>query len=286
MHFGIIFSNTLGFGEPDGAAALARAAEDAGFESLWTVEHVVVPAGYQSEYPYSRDGRMPAGEEFDLPDPLVWLTWVAAHTSRIRLGTGVLVLPQRNPAIVAKEVATLDRLSGGRVTLGVGAGWLAEEFAALGVPFEDRGRRLDAYIEALRSLWTGEATLENEFVRYDRAFSRPTPANGPVPIVIGGHSDAAARRAGRIGDGFFPARGDIAHLTSVMRAAAEEAGRDPDAIEVTHGTGKLMGPGALDEVARLAELGVHRVVIGPPAFDAASIGDALAQYSERVISKA
>jgi probable F420-dependent oxidoreductase len=285
MKFGLAYANAF-FAGPDAATAFGAAAEAAGFESLWTVEHVLVPAGYESTYPYAADGKMPGGTRFPIPDPLVWLTWVAATTRTIRLATGILILPQRNPGVVAKEVATLDNLSGGRVELGVGAGWLAEEFAALGVPFDDRGRRLDGYIEALRALWAeGETTFENEFVSYDRAVSLPRPAQDPVPIVIGGHTAVAARRAGRLGDGFFPAKGDIPALRDTMRRAADEAGRDPDRIELTTGTPALMGDGAVAEVERLAALGVGRVVISPPTFDPAAIGDALGQYGDKVISQ-
>ena len=133
---------------------MAVLAEELGFESLWTVEHVVVPSGYVSEYPYDESGSMAGGlEVFDLADPLIWLAYVAAVTERIKLATGVLILPQRNPLITAKAVATLDVLSGGRVMLGVGVGWLEEEFNTLGVPFHDRGSRLDDSIEAMRTSW-------------------------------------------------------------------------------------------------------------------------------------
>ena len=285
MKFGIAYANAF-FTGPDRATALAAGAEAAGFESLWTVEHVLVPAAYESTYPYADDGKMPGGSSFPLPDPLVWLTWVAARTQSIRLATGILILPQRNPGVVAKEIATLDRLSGGRVELGVGAGWLAEEFAALGVPFDDRGKRLDGYIEALRALWSeGETTFANDFVRYDRAVSLPRPVQDPIPIVVGGHTAVAARRAGRIGDGFFPAKGDLPTLFDTVRRTAEAAGRDPDAIALTTGTPELIGDGAVAEVERLAALGVERCVIPPPTFDPAAIADALGDYAERVIAE-
>ena len=287
MKFGIMFANVLGFTGAEGATAIAQAAEEAGFESLWAVEHVVVPAGYQSEYPYSDSGRMPGTEDVDIPDPLVWLTYVAAETHTIRLATGILILAERNPVVTAKEVATLDVMSNGRVTLGVGAGWLREEFDAIGVPFERRGKRLDENIEAMRALWTQDKpTYHGEFVSFTDAISRPHPAQGSVPIVIGGHTDVAARRAGRLGDGFFPGKGDFEHLVSVMRAAATEAGRDPDSIELTSGGDDALGPNALDGVARLADLGVERIVIPPLAFDAPNIHDALARYGDEVIAKA
>lgn len=270
MKFGVMFANT-GFGSsPDGAVALAQAAEAGGFETLWTVEHVVVPSGYRSRYPYDPSGKMAGGAEaFDLPDPLIWLSYVAARTERIRLGTGVLVLPQRNVLVTAKEIATLDHLSGGRVTLGVGVGWLAEEFAALGVPFNERGARLDEFIDVLREVWAPSAdpeksTFHGRFTSFDDCIVRPRPANGTVPIVIGGHSPAAARRAGRRGDGFFPASGTIEELRDLFalaRAEAEAAGRDPDALELLASGAARPGPKLDERIEQLAELGVSHVVL-------------------------
>ena len=152
MQFGIAFANVGPFIEPDAAVGFARAAEEAGFDSLWTVEHVVVPSNYESPYPYSPDGKMPGGEDSPIPDPLIWLAYVAAASERIKLATGILIVPQRNPVILAKELATLDRMSGGRLLLGIGVGWLAEEFEAIGVPFAERGARTDDYVAAMRSL--------------------------------------------------------------------------------------------------------------------------------------
>lgn len=269
-----MFANIGALGEAEGAQALAEACEANGVESVWTVEHVVVPAGYESRYPYSRDGRMPGGETSPIPDPLVWLTWVGAHSTRLRLGTGVLILPQRNPVVLAKEVATLDRMSGGRVRLGVGVGWLREEFDALGVEFEGRGARTDEYIGALRELWQAdEPSFDGRFVSFERALSYPKPQNDSVPIVVGGHSTLAARRAGRLGDGFFPAKPDgLPELLDVMYETAAEAGRDGAAIEITTGAAR-----DAEGNARLESLGVSRVVIPPPALDADQIGPALAR---------
>lgn len=289
MRFGVIFANVGPFATPEGAKAIATAAEGAGFDSLWTVEHVLVPADYESTYPYDPSGRMPGGERTDIPDPLVWLSYVAALTTTIGLGTGILIVPQRNPAVMAKEIATLDVLSGGRMLLGVGAGWLAEEFAALDVPFDGRGRRLDAYVAAMRSLWsTEESTVHDEFVNWDRAISRPKPVRGSVPIIVGGHTPVAARRAGRLGDGFFPGRGSperLRELIAIMRQSAEEAGRDPDAIEVTAGTLAVFGDDPLGAVAELAEVGVDRIAVPPLAFDPAAVGDAMASFADRVLAK-
>jgi probable F420-dependent oxidoreductase len=287
MRFGLAFANVGLFATPQGATTVAQAAEGAGFESLWTVEHVIVPREYASAYPYSPTGKMPGAEFVDMPDPLIWLTWVAAHTTTLRLATGILILPQRNPLITAKEVATLDQLSGGRVILGIGIGWLEEEFRCLNSTWEDRAARTEEYVAAMRALWSEEApSFSGETVTFTEAISKPKPAAGSVPIVVGGHTKASARRAGRIGDGYWPAKGDTAELIAEMRAAAEQAGRDPDAIEVTCGGAAVQGGGqaAVDEVGRLAELGVSRVAIAPLAFDPTALADLLATFGEEVIA--
>jgi len=269
MEFGVMFANTGHGSNPKGAVLLAQTAEQAGFAALWTVEHVVVPSGYESAYPYDPSGKMAGGaEEFDLPDPLIWLSFIAAHTSRIRLATGILILPQRNPVITAKELATLDHLSGGRVTLGVGAGWLAEEFAALGVPFEDRGRRLDEYVQVMRALWTEEKTdFAGEFFNFSQCISRPRPPQGSIPVIVGGHTPVAARRAGRLGEGFFPGNAsisEISDLLAIMRTAAHEAGRDPDHISIIAGAGGAPGDALNARVEQLAAIGVEQVIV--PAY--------------------
>lgn len=258
MKFGLRYCNTGRYVDPAQAVELVQAGEEAGFESAWTVEHTVVPDGYQSAYPYSSDGKMAGGvNDIPLPDPLIWLSYVAGATSRIRLATGILILPQHNPVITAKQVASLDHLSGGRMMLGIGVGWLREEFEALGAPFEDRARRTDEYIRAMRELWGAERpSFQGEFVRFEGAYCRPQPVNGSVPIIVGGHSRAAARRAGRLGDGFFPARGAATELFSLVRQAAAESGRDPDAIEFTASM-----PEDPEEIPALARAGVSRVLV-------------------------
>ena len=224
--------------------------------------------------------------DIPLPDPLIWLAFIASATERIKLATGVLILPQHNPVAMAKEVATLDDLSRGRVLLGVGVGWLAEEFAALGVPFEDRGARTDDYIAAMRALWStpDATTYHGSHTSFDRIFCRPRPPRGEVPIIIGGHSKAAARRAGRIGDGFFPARGLPTDLFDEMRRAAEAAGRDPDAVEIT-----VSVPEKPEDLAAYAKAGVTRVLV--PLTDMAGLKimvdnpDDVARYGREVIER-
>lgn len=258
LKFGLRYCNTGRYTNPARAVELVQAGEEAGFESAWTVEHTVVPGGYESTYPYSPDGKMAGGtDDFPLPDPLIWMAYVAAATSRIRLATGILILPQHNPVITAKQVATLDHMSGGRVLLGIGVGWLAEEFAAIGASFDDRGPRTDEYVAAMRELWTSPApTFHGDYVNFDAAHCQPQPAQGSVPIIVGGHSRAAARRAGRIGDGFFPARGASEELINLARTTAIEHGRDPEAVEITASL-----PEDLETIPQLAAIGVKRLLV-------------------------
>ena len=285
MKFGIIFANTGPFADAAAAVEMAVAAEAAGFESISTVEHVVIPEGYESTYPYDRSGKMPGSDDAPIPDPLIWLSYLAARTSTIRLATGILILPQRNPVVLA----TLDHLSGGRMDLGVGIGWLAEEFDALGIPFSERAARTDDAVGALRALWSQDvASYDGAFTSFANCISKPHPVAGSIPIHIGGHSEAAARRAGRIGDGFFPGEGNHAKLASLIeiaRNAAADAGRDPEQLEITSGGRGVFGPGALDEVAALADLGVDRVVV-PSFLFYADTADALAAFGADVIAKA
>ncbi|MDH5672440.1 MAG: LLM class F420-dependent oxidoreductase [Myxococcales bacterium] len=286
MKFGIMFANAGPFGEPELLAHLAQTAEAVGVESIFTVEHVAVPVGYESQYPYSKSGKMPGPESSPIPDPLLPLAFVASITKSLRLGTGILILPQRHPIYVAKEIATLDVLSGGRVLFGIGSGWLQEEFEALGVPFNQRGRRTDEAIEAIRSLWAPEPkAFEGKYYAWNAVHSNPKPVQQPgVPILIGGHSEAAARRAARLGDGFFPARGDdetLLPLLAEMRAECERVGRDPSEIEITTGVGQP----TIDKVRHAEELGICRLVINPPGFDRDGLTRGLEDFAEQVIAK-
>jgi probable F420-dependent oxidoreductase len=259
MKFGLRYASLGRYSNGPAAVELAQAAEAAGFDSIWTVEHVIVPAQYQSKYPYSPSGKMGSGlEDFPIPDPLIWLSYIASATRSIKLGTAILILPQRNPVVTAKAVATLDHLAGGgRVLLGIGVGWLAEEFATLGVPFDDRGPRTDEYVAAMRALWAQErASFHGRFVSFDDVFCRPRPPAGRVPIIVGGDTPAAARRAGRLGDGYFPARGAPGPLFEEMRRAAEAAGRDPKTIELT-----VSAPADPGDIEALARMGVTRVAV-------------------------
>ncbi|WP_319447204.1 MULTISPECIES: TIGR03619 family F420-dependent LLM class oxidoreductase [unclassified Mycobacterium] len=278
MKLGLFAVNVGDGATPQGARSTAVLAEQLGVESLWTIDHAAVPSGYETEYPYDESGKMMGGaEEFDIADPLTWLSFAAAVTDRIKLATGIIVLPQRNPVVLAKQVASLDVLSGGRVVLGVGVGWLAEEFAVVGVPFADRGRRHDDYVEAMRALWRDtKATVHNTHVQFDDAISLPHPIHRSVPIVIGGRSARSARRAAEIGDGYFPSITDAEQLPPLMELLAvemERVQRDPSEIEVTvpypGNVGELIaaarGGTAIDHVTgvfeRFAQAGVSRTLL-------------------------
>src|SRR5271155_1039438 len=233
MKFGIAFANSGAFSQPTLLGHLATTAERCGFESLWTVEHVAIPVRHLP-YAGTKDGQMPGGDQVPIPDPLIPLAYVAAITKTIKLATGILILPQRHPIYTAKEVATLDVLSGGRVILGIGSGWMKEEFESLGIDFHSRGAMTDEAIRAMRALWSeGPSSFAGKHFRFGPLHSYPKPVKKNVPIHIGGHSPAAARRAGRYGDGFFPTVVNpekLKEIFGMMRDAAKEAGRNLDAI--------------------------------------------------------
>jgi probable F420-dependent oxidoreductase len=275
-------------GDPTYLRQLAIAVEEAGVESFWTVEHILVAEDYEPRYPYSSDGRMPGGGAALMPDPLQVLAFVGAHTSRIRLGTSVVVATQHPAVILAKTVATLDLLSGGRVLLGVGMGWQIEEYRAVNVPYDGRGRRLDETIDAMRACWAPNPTsYAGTTVSFDRVRVDPKPAQpGGVPIVIGGSSTAAARRAGRRGDGWFPyvvGPTDVAGGMATIRDAAAEAGRDPGAIEITVWPGSWDYARGTDPalLRELAVLGVDRIVVTAAEAGATDV-DTVASFAARV----
>ena len=280
MKFGLMFVNVGPFVKPENLTYLAQSAEAAGVESVWTVEHVVVPVGYTAEYPYSPSGKMPGPENSPIPDPVLPLSFIAAVTKKIRLGTGILILPQRHPTYVAKEFATLDNLSNGRAILGIGIGWLHEEFASVGIPFGERVGRTEESIRAIRSLWSEKAEpFEGDYYAWPAVESNPKPVQpGGVPIVVGGHVKGAARRAARLGDGFFPARGNPEELIAELRDECGRIGRDPAEIEISFGA----PPDDLDQIKKLQDLGVSRIVVPPPGFDRDSIDKGLEALSKTI----
>ncbi|MBC7171803.1 MAG: LLM class F420-dependent oxidoreductase [Polyangiaceae bacterium] len=243
--------------------AIARKAEEVGVESVWTFEHVVVPESYESRYPYSPKGKMPISSDVAIVDPLVALACIAGATTKLKLGTGVNILPQANPLFIAKQVASLDFVSHGRFIFGVGIGWLEEEYEALGVPFARRGARFDEYIAAIKKIWTGDVVEHaGEFVRWSGFRSYPLPVQRPhPPIVIGGASDRALARVVEHGDGYIAPNDSIEQLESLLarlRRISAERGRDPSTIEVTAKWIASKDPGGLEKIR---DLGVARVIV-------------------------
>jgi probable F420-dependent oxidoreductase len=256
MKLGFFGINVGPCAQPDVLVRVARAAEQAGYDSLWTGEHVVLPD------PQVPPSPVPADTPF--LDPALALAWAAAATRTIRLATGIIILPQRNPLVLAKEFASLDVLSGGRIMLGVASGYLTQEFEALGIPFADRGPRTDEYIDAIRELWTSERpTFDGKFVSFAGIDAQPRPLQKPAPpIVIGGQSPPAYRRAIARGNGWYGFSLDLDGTKACLAGLA--AARDR--VERPAGLGKLeisitppFGTSA-DDLRRYQDLGVDRLV--------------------------
>jgi probable F420-dependent oxidoreductase len=286
MKWGVLFSSTS-CPDPERAAALAGIAEEAGFESLWSPEHIALPVEYEPAYAFSSDGRMDRiGMQGGVPDPLVWFAFVAASTTTIKFGTGVVILPEHHPVPFAKSCATLASLSRGRFMLGIGVGWCREEYDAVGASWPNRGRRCEEYIHALRTLWREpEASFDGEFVTFAPVECDPKPPGGTIPIIVGGESEPAARRAGRLADGFFPAlyptervRSELPVLLGHMRSAAAEAGRDPATIEVTSG-----GTRSVEGAKWYADQGVHRLTIAVRSHTVPEMREELLRFGDSVI---
>jgi probable F420-dependent oxidoreductase len=218
--------------------SLGNEAEDRGISTVWVGEHVVLFENYTSSYPYAADGKIPAPASSGLLEPIVTLSYLAACTKSVRLGTAMLLLPQRNPVYVAKEVSSLDWLSGGRVDLGIGVGWLKEEFDAVGVPWERRGVRTDEYIEVLRTLWCDEtSSFEGETFHLPECEMFPKPIQQPhPPLHIGGETEAALRRVARAGQGWHTFNRSPEELGAGLRTLDEfldVAGRRRSDLRIT-----------------------------------------------------
>jgi len=263
MKIGIVSINVGGPDTADHMVQLAQHAEAAGLESLWTFEHVIVPTDYESKYPYDRTGKMPIPPQAWFLDPLISLAHVAAATKTIRLGTGVNIFPQANPLLFAKQAASLDALSRGRLTLGLGIGWLAEEYEAMGTPFERRGARFDDYLAAVKKVWTGEVVEhESEFLSWHGFMSHPTPAQRPhPPILIGGITTQTLRRVVSSAQGWYAPSDSQTELTkkiAELKEMAARAGRPFESIDITTNWRIAKRPDALPE---LEDLGVSRAVV-------------------------
>jgi len=269
MKFGLHSVNLHACGYPETASRLARTAEAAGFESLWVADHVVLPDPPMPQRPMAPDMR--------LLDPVVMLTFYAAHTTHIRLATGVIVLPQRQPLVLAKQLATLDVLSNGRLMFGLGVGWCEPEFQALGVPFAHRGSRGDDYLGAMRAIWTQERPVyQGPYTTFGGVQAEPRPVQRPTPpIIIGGRAPAAFRRAVEHGHGWYGFGLDVeqaAQDVQALRRVAQQYQRSADLgrleISVTP-PGYELSP---EMAKRYAAVGVDRLVLRPqPTLDAGSL---------------
>ena len=272
MKLGLFGINMNACSDPDTVAKVAQAAETAGFESLWTGEHVVLPD------PQSPPSPLPP--MYPILDPVVALGFIAAHTKTVKLGTGIIILPQRNPLVLAKELASVDVLSKGRLIFGLGVGYLKPEFDALGIPFEHKGARAIDYLRAMQAIWSQSApSYSGRFVKYSGIQARPQPLQQPIPIVIGGRSPAAFRRTIRHAHGWYgfaldeaATRDCLAGLAAAAREVERPAPLGPLEISIT--------PAAtLDRalVQRYADLGVHRLI----PFPRLKTADELVEYVER-----
>ena len=262
MDIGII---TTG-GSPEIVGRYVQTAEAAGFASIWTSEHVVYFEDYAPNYPYAAGGRPPMETDTAMMEPLNLLSFIAAKTSRMRLGTGVFLLPQRNPVYTAKETSTVDVLSGGRLDFGIGVGWLREEFQAVNVPFEERGARCDEYIEILKRLWTEDvAEFSGRFYDLPACTQKPQPLQTPhPPILVGGTSKPAIRRAALLGDGWVAINltpSEAAEKLKSLRAQRLEAGLSMDGFKST-----LMAvnfPIEPEDLGRYRDAGIDQIVLPP-----------------------
>lgn len=270
MEVGVILPSAGPKCSPENVVAVARWAEELGYSSLWLTDHVALPLACESFYPYRSHGRWDYPPETPWLDPLLALGWAGAAAQSLTLGTSVLVAPLRHPVLLAKQAATLDYLSGGRLVLGLGAGWMAEEFRTMGVSFEERGRRLDELIAVMRACWSGEAVdFRGRHYTVEGFKMHPRPARGSIPIILGGHSDAAIRRVARLGDGWHPTQITLDALAAGigrLREACEEQGRDPASLMVVARPGNTY---AISEEshARHLELGVTHLVADTPIPD-------------------
>ncbi|HAM02459.1 MAG TPA: LLM class F420-dependent oxidoreductase [Acidimicrobiaceae bacterium] len=272
--------------DPQWVRSYARHAERCGFEAFVAIEHPLVVSSYTSRYPYDDSGRMPLPDDTPIPDPLDLLSFVAGSTTTLGLCTGVLVLPAHHPVTLAKRLATLDVLSGGRLRLCVGLGWMREELEACGTDFATRGRRADEMIDAMRALWeaTGPegAHFAGEFFAFADAHSYPKPVHrGGIPIHIGGTSRASMRRAATRGDGWQPLGigGDELRVAIAdMRKQVEAEGRDPSGFEIT--VSGVAPKITAETVGKVAAMGIDRVIasgVAPGLDDALEELSALAE---------
>ncbi|MBM4257020.1 MAG: TIGR03619 family F420-dependent LLM class oxidoreductase [Deltaproteobacteria bacterium] len=281
MKVGLFGINMNVCSDPDVAARVARAAENAGFESVWTGEHVVLP---DPQAPPS-----PLPPDYPLLDPAVALAFVAAHTTKVKLGTGIIILPQRNPLVLAKELASVDVVSKGRLIFGLGIGYLKPEFDALGIPFADKGARSMEYLEAMQAVWAqAQPAYQGKFVSFGKIQAKPQPVQKPYPsVVIGGHTPEAYRRTVQYANGWYGFAldpGKTAECLAGLKKAAQEVSRPSalGALEISITPGPTLD---LDTAKRYADLGVDRVIPFPRAKTEQIVQDFITETADKVIGR-
>ncbi|RLA55461.1 MAG: LLM class F420-dependent oxidoreductase [Gammaproteobacteria bacterium] len=285
MKIGLIPVN-VGIDSVDQMVGLAQYAESIGVESAWTFEHTMVPLDYTSKYPYSPSGKMGGKPDTNFIDPLIALTAVAAKTTTLRLGTGVNIVAQANPLLLAKQAASLDLISSGRFMLGAGIGWLQEEFDAMGVPFERRGARFDDYIVAMKKVWSGEVVEhQSDFINWSGFKSYPVPVQkSGIPIIMGGTKGKIYERLAKHADGWFAptvTAESLVPLLEPLKASCAKFDRDYDSIEITT---LWNNQGGLDAIKAFADLGVSRVIVPVFALDGDPV-TGLTRLGEEIIAK-
>jgi probable F420-dependent oxidoreductase len=276
----------------EGVLLVARRIEALGYDSLWVSDHVVIPWEIRSRYPYNATGDFPLAPDTDFLEPLTALTLAAAVTSRVRLGTSVLVLPHRHPVLTAKMLATLDHLAPGRVILGAGVGWMREEIELFGVPYARRGAWTDEAIEVMRACWRDDrASFRGEFFAFEDLGVRPRPVNGTIPIWIGGHTDRALHRVATLGDGWhaaFPTPQALGEGIARLREACRQANRDLATLAISARVGlSARRPAAelVDELRALRDLGVAHVILETRQRDVAEMTEIYERFAAEVRAK-
>jgi probable F420-dependent oxidoreductase len=294
MKFALTAVGTGSTARPEPLRQVVQKAEALGYESVWIPEHLAVPLNMSTPYPYSADGQFPGGAMVALHDPFVALSFIASCTERIKLGTAVFVLPLRNPLATAKAVASLDVLSNGRLLFGVGIGWLKEEFEAVDMSFDDRAARTREAVRMMKQLWTDDLpAFSGRFHQFPPLGFYPKPIQKPhPPLLFGGETEAALKRAAVLGDGWIGVEHDsksAAEKVKTLKRLAGEAGRDFSRFEITVGP-KPDVKIDLDAVERFRVAGVHRLIVFAPGFAKRSRLDsdvlpAMTRFAEQVIAK-
>jgi len=309
MKYGFTLPGRGQLATPERLGIIARKGEELGFDSLLTGDHILVPRHISSPYPYTEGGEFPGSGSGESMEQITLLSYIAGQTSKIRLVTSVLIVPHRNPLLAAKSLATLDVLSGGRLVVGVGVGWMREEFEALGLPpFEERGAVTDEYIRAFKVLWTeDDPHFEGKYISFDDISFLPKPVQKPhPPIWIGGHTNPAIRRAAKYGDGWMPIGlrppailepEELAEKITRLRRLTMEAGRPEDAVSLCFSTGvtfddspgatRRMMSGRAEQIAadlrQYQDLGIRNFILGFPGDSVAAVDEAMEQFSKQVM---